>query len=83
MELKTLKDFKEVEPIITKSGKIIEKVVSEGYASKEELKEEAIIQIKELQKVDAALNQNNKDRLVEGKICQMIFFFNIAEEDLK
>ena len=47
-ELKTLKDIQEVELILTVSGKIIEKVVSGGYVSKEKLKQEAIKWIKEL-----------------------------------
>lgn len=25
----------------------------------------------------------NKDRLIEGKWCQMIYFFNLTEEELK
>ena len=48
-ELKTLKDIKEVEPVLTMAGTIIEKVVHSGYASKEELKQEAIKIFKNLQ----------------------------------
>lgn len=53
------------------------------FVIKNILKQEAIKEVKCLQKVEKALNQNNKDRLVEGKWCQMISFFNLTEEELK
>lgn len=89
MTLKTLKDFRDIEPMSTVNGSIIERILpTDGYVKKEDLRQEGINWIKASrdmmiwQKLADYNNIEEAEAAHQGIQNFIKYFFNISEKEI-